>query len=543
MKTVILAALFLSLSAAADVPWIESQPASAIPTDGGFSIGPGWHPTGDQRQAISSECHWLRLEKAILDAGSNETAAARRTREWFARCGERINGPSRGRIADLARFARLDYSLRDNSALKRVTFRLSDGRRLRGIAAFKSSSRPRPLVIFACGLFCNAGDSVSPRSLVMQLFEESPFHVLVLASPSGSTFSKENKSVALSGFDGGAQIVDVMRQVLRSGLRPRISSVHLLGVSLGSHAAGYAALYASEPANGVPKISSVTATCSVVDLGASIEAGFTGALRGSLYEYESRDFLRNVGDSIPVLNEFMSGDPGGFDRRELQRLFALSALAYYESFLDRRPWPLQPFEDLRLRGLRKLVEVNRFQNYAARVRVPMMYLYSKDDGLVVPGPNSDRLAERLDGTNPSVSVVAFDRGNHCAIASAYGWRTMTVLLRSRILAHAPERGEFLRTTSRLSLPALVGARVDSYGWELAAGSDQVTLRVNGGRWRLPVRQFAASGLRAPVSATEANRMSRWMNANAWLADREGRDVTGRDNAVPAEVRVRDRYEL
>lgn len=546
MKKWFLLMVTAGVPAWAGTPWIEARPAAAIPAENPVP-GPRWLPDGDQTEALSADCHWLKLESLAVDGPSSEATRSANVQAWFRRCGGPLQRSSRGSTGDLLRYARLGYSLRTDAALRSVTFRLSDGRLLDGIAAFKPSSRPRPLVVVMCGLFCNSADGMTARAFTMQLFEEGPFHVLMLASPSGSVFSRTNQALALAGFDGGAQIMDVVRQVMASDLRARISTVHLMGVSLGAHAAEYAALYASYPENGLPKIAGVTAICPVVDLAASSAAGFTGVLRGTFYEMESRTFLREVGAAVPFLNGLLLADLGGLDRARLGRLFPEAGALYYHEFLGRRPLRWRPLAGLRIDGVDRMVAANRFQDQVGRVRVPLTFLYAHNDGLVVPGVNSDELVRRLRGApNPFVGAIGLDRGNHCAFSSAYGWRTMGALLRARVLARDPAADHWRAVTWRRRLDLAVVSRepVGSYGWKMTAGRGEAVLRVGSRQaWRLPVTGFASLGLRPPRDAAEANRMSRWLNANTWLADGTGREITGSVAPTGLEIRARGRFEL
>ncbi|MBX2986635.1 MAG: hypothetical protein KF802_01950 [Bdellovibrionaceae bacterium] len=570
---VLIAALLGPGVAAAALPWISSAPTASLKSEA-VSSQWNWQPSGYESTPISAECHWTRMEK-VLWAGGSEDALAGRLEKWFSRCGPELSKDRRPSPLNLLQFINVNHSLKQAPYLQRVTFGLSDGRILRGLAAFKPGNRPRPLVIAMCGVFCRIENGPSLRAFYMQLFEESPFHLIMLGNPTGADFSIDNGSVAMGGFDGGAMILDVVKKVRASSLNQKITSIHVTGVSLGSHSVLYASLYDSFAANGFPTVSSFTAVCPVVDLQASVERGMTGALRGSYYRSQTRVFLEQVTRHIPILSA-LAPSLQASGNNPLRILFNEGVVSYYNGFNGRAPWDLQPLQGRRINSSQDLKEINRFQNWARFVRRPTLALYTHDDEFVVPTVNSTRLVRSLGAVpNRQLGVTGVAHGNHCAMAASYGWRNYTALLRGHILAHTAERASYLRLSATIPFVARPGdfplgsqGRVVAYGWELQAGSAQVRLRLRAFQpiarecqrrendlnltppdcspefsASYPVSMFSAAGLRVPNSSFEANTMSRWLNANSWILGPNGEEITGQIETLPAAVRVRGAYEL
>ena len=119
-------------------------------------------------------------------------------------------------------------------------------------------------MILRLGVFSNVEEFLPERFLLMQIFEQGLANVLVLENSTGADFIANNQRWTMGGYDEGLQNMQVVRMLRRSSapLSQLISSVHLMGVSLGGHGVLFASLL--NQYNGQPEhqaIQSFTTFC------------------------------------------------------------------------------------------------------------------------------------------------------------------------------------------------------------------------------------------------------------------------------------------
>jgi predicted alpha/beta-fold hydrolase len=543
-----------------------------------------WSPEGANSAPISRDCRRTALEKTLEDGGSAQSIKLR-LNNWIENCEQELSRFSAGQFGVMLEYTNINHSLKSDPFARKVRFTLADGRKINAIVALKNDTHRRPLVVAKCGLYCDANESATMKSLFMHLFEESPFNVVLLASSTGSEFSIDNQAVAFGGFDEGYQILDVVRQIMspNGGFPERVSSVHVVGFSMGSQAVMYSALYSSQPENNLPRIDSALAICPVVDLGATIKAAFTPTLRGFYYEVLSMALLRRIFQFVPILGDLLNIDRH-LTRPELYRGITEAAVTYYKNLTSKDGWGLAPLKGLRITKADDLWGANRFQDMAGKVNVPLMLVHMKDDYFVESKLNSVVLENVLaKNPNDSIGIASFSRGNHCAISAANGWETMTTLMRSFVLAHSPDAQPFL-PVARVSIGDSVnawrwpqnfhlwrGESVVGAGWYLKANEDVAHLEIrvfnpavttqNGTQCfrsadrpalapidcvrvtsgTVPLTRFSPQGLRKAANAHEAQAMSRWLNTNSEIVTAAKEPFIGA-TTTPEDVVIRGRYE-
>jgi hypothetical protein len=151
----------------------------------------------------------------------------------------------------------------------------------------KEASEPRPLIIVKCGLQCDLG-TPTLKYLLSMLFDEGPFHVMLVPNITSKTYQIQNKIVSVGGFDEGRNVLAVAKYVDSDAFpfKEKISRVHVAGISLGGHAALYSGLYNSfdKKPNGDSYISTIFAGCPVVDLKSSVDGLYDGSTLGKIFE-------------------------------------------------------------------------------------------------------------------------------------------------------------------------------------------------------------------------------------------------------------------
>ena len=82
------------------------------------------------------------------------------------------------------------------------------------------------------------------RNILMHGFDESPFNILVLNGNTSAEYFMDNQRVSVGGFDEGRQAIAIAQWLrTKSPIADRIASLHLIGISNGSHGTLYAAAY------------------------------------------------------------------------------------------------------------------------------------------------------------------------------------------------------------------------------------------------------------------------------------------------------------
>jgi pimeloyl-ACP methyl ester carboxylesterase len=397
-------------------------------------------PDGTTGSYLYPDCTPYYIEKGLFQRGHNLNDQYEFLLDRKQRCEENWNsGESEGLFA-LLNLGRLNYDLRMNPLVHPVAIQLEDGYKLRGLLALKPDGKKRPLIIAKCGLFCAAANGPVNKVIMMHMFDESPFHVLILGNMTGPDYQKDNGIIALGGFEEGRQILDVASLVSsnESTLKDMISSIHVLGLSLGGHAAFYSGLYSALNDYG-PQINSILTMCPVVDLEPTFESIFEEyTFRGIFYRFLTLEHLRRIFYDVPVLGRLLNLD-GSPENYEIKEALAKAALEHYIDRTRDIPWNMEPFYGEQIDNEEEFWQFNNFLFYPHHVKVPTLVLAAENDALVLSRLNGIRLG-RLVNPQPGVNVkvVNLKEGNHCAFSQSYGWNVFGSLVRSYFLSHSPE---------------------------------------------------------------------------------------------------------
>ncbi|MBS1969818.1 MAG: hypothetical protein JSU04_05900 [Bdellovibrionales bacterium] len=532
-----------------------------------------WDPTGANNFPTSPECSQDALRSLIWK--SNKTCdQGKAVNAWVNRCSDEISSPlSRHSFVPLIKYATVDYNFLDNPYIQAVKATLPDGRMLTGFVAMKPGNTPRPFIIAKCGVLCNATQSTTHRAFMMHLFDESPFHVLTLANITGSDFQMQNKAFSVGGFDEGRQLYQIA-QLVRSPDSPiasRISSVHVVGASLGGSGALYSGLYSS--LNDYPpqqSIQSVTAVCPVVVVENSAKRLYAAKPISTVATFETLNRLKSLFGFVPVLGKVL---PDGWHRLKGDKLYEKVSEAIYEYYRDwtaKKPWDLQPFKGTKITSQKQFWQVNDFRNYISDVKVPTLTIAAENDDLVRVDANTKLLTDALKKSpNDSIDTVFFKQGNHCAFGVANGWGNYSMLLREYILTHSPEAKDHWKPNTvrlpELRIPMADHERIVETVWRAREGDDNMYLKVKIFSPRMigdaatcpldrvfkndprcyrdlkvavPIRSLPLEMREAPVGKYEVTSMTRFANTRFSLLDENGELVTA-TNRSPAFVRVWD----
>lgn len=513
-----------------------------------------WSPSGVNNTLTSNICS----QEALRDHLWSSTSAAvqaRAVNDWLLRCNKEIAGPfSRHTYLTLMKFATVSYDFHENPNIRMVRATLPDGRVLSGIIAMKPDDTPRPFIIAKCGIFCNSEQSTTQRFFMMHLFDETPFHVLALASNTGSDFQVENKAFSLGGFDEGRQLFEIAQLVRSSAspIRKRISSVHVVGASLGGNAALYAGLYAS--ANIIPPqegIQSVTATCPVVVLENSARRLFSAQPISTLASFETIHHLRGIYSFVPVLGQYFPPNMRWLKGKKLFDRLMKAVVAYYHDWTAKKPWDLKPFTGLQIDSLEQFWHLNDFRHYVSQVTVPTMTISADNDGFITSNLNSQLLNQTLHkASNNNVGNIFLKQGNHCAFAIANGWGNYSMILREYILSHSPEAKDYWKEI-QLSLPnqgfsLSSNEKILGASWMAHEGDDFLILqlKVSGGfhiidrelNIPIPIKTLPWDFTAIPQSSYEVGLLTRFANTRFSVVDEKG-ELVANSNHAPKYIKA------
>jgi predicted alpha/beta-fold hydrolase len=531
-----------------------------------------WDPTGRNNFLTSKDCSQESLrERLWRNTSSADQGSA--VNDWVHRCQKEIAGPfAKYSYAPLIKYATVAYDFLANPNILGVRATLPDGRVLTGFIAMKPDSKPRPFVIAKCGIFCNGEQSTTHRSFMMHLFDESPFHVLALSSNTGSDFQIENKAFSAGGFDEGRQLYQIAQLVRSpdSPIRERISSVHVVGASLGGSATLFAGLYSS--VNDSPHqeaIQSVTATCPVVVLETSAKSLFSAQPISTFASFETIHQIRGIYSFVPVLGRFFPSDPRWLNGKEIYKKLTKAVVAYYHGWTTKTPWDLKPFKGVHIDSLDQYWRLNDFRNYISQVRVPTLTIAAENDKFVKVTDNTKLLDQALQRLpNKNVGNIFFKQGNHCAFAEANGWGNYSMILREYILTHSPEAKDHWKAirvplrNQEIDLDSR--ERIVETSWEARAGEGSLRLKFKiftEPRFldiyacfaykylkpsthcyrdvvvKVPIRSLPLDFSGIPKSKYEVTSLTRIANTNFSVVDENG-DLVVNSNHTPKYVKVR-----
>jgi hypothetical protein len=335
---------------------------------------------------------------------------------------------------------------------RHVIFHLPNNVKLKGLLAMKTDGKRRPLVVLRTGLFSNTQEFYPERTFLMSLFDQSPFHVLVLESSSSSEFLRHNRSYALGGFDEGLQnfLLAQRFQDPREPVSRFIHSVHMAGVSLGGHGAIFANLLnqLNPGPEGRPWIRSTLGICPLINMRETLDYHMTQGLSMDAMNYWASRRLKILKERIPelqnsafipqLLNWFRQ-NYNGPTIAEGGQLGGIRLPSDFEALLANPKQRDQWFWTL-----------NQFIPYYQNVQSPLLILTTLKDPIVSWHMNTGRLSDgRLKLENSNVEAFTFDQGYHCSFSVAYDWSSLASVMQTFVLRASPG---FEQQTKEMRVP-------------------------------------------------------------------------------------------
>lgn len=396
-----------------------------------------WHPNGARNRETVSRCRLSRIRSDLSQATGNIDLYYKKFNKIFDECEQPLSkGSTIGLLTEL-KLSRMRANVTDNPFVQTVQIVFKNGEKLRGYLALKPDMRKRPLIIARCGVFCDITDRL-PKIMIMQLFEETPFNVLVLASTTGIQYVGDNTSLGIGGYLEASQhlkIAEYLRSS-ESGIADRITNIHVLGLSLGANSSLLTTVLSENNLNtdGKPPITSVFSLCPVVNLEETLDQVLRNTPRGFFMRNNAWTIFKKLysqrGDSIPNKKPSI---------RELFGLVSNEAQKKYESTYSRADFTFKPFETLKFKTKDEVWRANRFTEYALNTKTPTFVWTSYNDPIVPTDRNASvlmSLTKNSASTNIRTHIVP--SGRHCAESVAYGWGTVSEIFKEYFLNYEPE---------------------------------------------------------------------------------------------------------
>lgn len=406
----------------------ETSQTEALEAQGLFS----WRPTGARKHESVPECRAQALKAKIKEATSIHEFTST-VQSFFTLCeNELLEGSRIGLINNLIiNGARYDVS--QNHLIKTNLIHFNTGEKIRSFFAFKPDDKPRPLIIARCGVFCSIGNTV-PLVMLMHLFDETPFHVVILPSTSGQDYVMDNKSFGLGGVLEGAQTMAIAQYLQSSDFQMahKISSIHTFGLSLGGNSALITSLLSdfNRKDNGTRLIQSSFALCPVVNLEETLESILNSKLQGFFMSKTAWTVIKILFD--------LDGQPEKKKRpkiEEMHDIVTIEAQKTYKRNADLLK--LAPFSDWNFTEPKTFGEANRYSSFLPVVTTPTFVLSAHDDPVVPPKVNSVEILNKYKNRY-STGVHITKDGGHCAQSIAYGWDTISTIVKEFFLNFSPE---------------------------------------------------------------------------------------------------------
>lgn len=316
---------------------------------------------------------------------------------------------------------------------KPVLFHLPQGLKVKGLLALKNDGIKRPLVIFRSSIFSSVSEALPERYFFMHLFEESPFHFLLLESSTGYEFIERNPQFGMGGFDEGLQNFFIAKKLTSSDepLSQIVSSVHLSSFSLGGHSTFFSALLNVQKNQKV--FSSFSSFCPLFEFERTFKFHESHKMMMQIMDTWSRVRL------APLIERYQIKSEKNF----LSAVMSAVGGAYRGPLIGWTNLKL-PAEQERIKNSGKTSSelfwsLNNFSSQIVQIKDPFLIFASLKDPLVPLEVNIGKVLSREYGEVPqNIQIARLSESYHCSIMVTYDWHIFGNLMREFVFRNSPE---------------------------------------------------------------------------------------------------------
>lgn len=398
-----------------------------------------WIPHGGLISAVPPRCRPEVWEMQIKSLELSPRDFSVQVQKYFDQCGPYLNSRAPQGILSLLDFSLVSYPILENSRIQAFSFETQKGRYLNGFIGVKDQT-PRPWVLLKCGVFCEANpNNISIKNYVINLFDQTPFNLIVLGNRTGEDYIANNKVFSMAGYDESEDLLEVAEWLrTQSSKKELVSSLHIVTLSLGSSAALMLEKKLSEgPEEQREVVQSISALCGVADLKSTMKQMFVTSIKGYAFTEFTWDKLTKARSKLPEVDYLLNRE-----KPEAPIIPGLLGRMTAEYLLLEREKQGELVEDRK--ALLDVIEKEFWQNndrsndhYEAKV--PLLVWASKDDSVVPFSINTGKLSKTHGlQAGPLMGIVKVPYGDHCGFSTAYGYSVVSTVLRSFILSQSPE---------------------------------------------------------------------------------------------------------
>ncbi len=465
-----------------------------------------WDPTGVWSTNISSQCDPTRWQQQVLSSSAVNTSALSVV-DFFNKCETQLKTGHSSSGANIIEPMTLQLHPESYPFARHVVFHLPKNVELRGLLALKPDFKKRPLIIFRAGIFANTKEFFPERSLFMQIFEQSPFNLLLLESLSGVEFAQHNSSVSLGGFDEGLQNFLIAQQLQKSSepLSKYITNVHLLAISMGGHGAMFATLL--NHWNGGKTISSTMAFCPLLQFQETFDYHRSQGVSIEVMNLWATKRVREFGEKLSSVREdnFIQDSLSALEKQRTEPLIGWPQSIHISTEMSKY---LKKSSKVSY-GDSFFWRANRFWQWYNNVQTPVLIFATYQDPVVPWFVNTGRVVDgRLNLSSSNVHVYNFSEGYHCSLTAPYDWSSTAVVYQTYYLKNSPNFHRQLHSV-HLSKEQLQAYKIsDEY---FKAGAASLPLRFDIEKGSSVIRVFLDFGSPTSFWASSKFNVKKWLN--------------------------------
>jgi hypothetical protein len=361
-----------------------------------------WAPTGVKKEVKNLLCSYDRIYENLKNAKSSQEYSEK-LQNVLKNCEEEFKIQPVFFMTNILNMLNMRLDIQNHPQFHRVLIKFSKKhpqqkiQQTRALLALKSGSKKRPLIIIRAGIFSSIEEMYPERFLMMQLFEQSDYHVLVVGNSTGLDSINFNQDFVMGGFEEGLQNIEIARLLKdpKQPLSKKVSQVFLMGLSLG----GQGVFQASQMQKAPALISGFLNLCPVADLKESVAGLEENYLKKTVVNLWSRRRLESLFKK----------------NKEIQRPSSLEIIENETSVFKE----LDNYLVKQNPEFWKLNELNPTLAHQSNFLV----LYNSEDLLVNPLKNVLKYKSTYDS-------VGLKYGNHCTLPISYDWEFIRILLNS-----------------------------------------------------------------------------------------------------------------
>lgn len=340
-------------------------------------------------------------------------------KSYWDQCEISLRQYSPNLLEQFVNMLRLKYDIVGHPLARTVMFHLPEGIKVRGLLMMKGAKK-RPLVIIRTGIFSSINEYMVESFATMQLFDEGPFHVLILPSLSGIQFIQDNTSYAFGGFEEALHNILISR-ILNEKTQPLaqyIDGIHLLGISMGANGVIISNLLETknriDPK--VPLFKKTLLICPLVNYTSTEKNHNTSLGKSFLFKLWSEKRL------LPLAEKY----PGFFDANSF---FPIANLV--EKFKTNYREPLVGWNAVKgiepLKGSSNLfADSQLWSKYLKDVKTqsPTLVIRTETDPIVPMRENLGMLEKQFQ----NIAQITLPKGMHCSLPASYNWSAISQTL-------------------------------------------------------------------------------------------------------------------